>query len=65
LDLSRLGAVQLSSRFPTDPESLQPCFLSDDDGHYSPKAHGLVGDILQEELVKRGWEVSGQEDTIL
>jgi len=54
LDLSRYGAVQLKKGFPMDRESMGACFISDD-GHYSPKGHGLVGDLLHEELMERGW----------
>ena len=60
LDLSTFGALQLRSRFPTDHESLRLCFISDDDGHYSPRGHRLVGDVLQEELIKRGWVVGSR-----
>jgi len=55
LDLSDLGALQIRNRFPTDPKTLELYFISRDDGHYSSKGHRLVGDILQEELTKRGW----------
>jgi hypothetical protein len=55
-DLSTFGAVvPISHRFPTYNESIDPLFLSHDDGHYSPEGHRLVGDILRAGLVERGW----------
>jgi hypothetical protein len=55
LDLSRLNAVRIENRFPSDSDALQGLFLAEDDDHYSPGGHHLVGEILFQEVVTRGW----------
>lgn len=53
----QLRPLRGGNRCATALDSLQICFLGEDDDHYAARVRRLMGDIPQDELIARGWEL--------